>query len=116
MVLVCLTTAGLIEPTPCELLALLYSIIAFFAVSFTVAYFFPNQFLEIIDGEVFYKDELVVLGFGFFAITYILSLMKVLPFTGKRETVHYEISEEDLESDANKDGQDSPLDRGRMDG
>lgn len=99
-----------------NLLAMLYSIIAIFVVTFPVAYFFPNQFLDVIDGEWFFKDELAVLGLCSFAISYILSLMKVLPFTRKRETVYYEISEEDLKTDENKDGQDSPLDRGRIDG
>ena len=104
-----------------NLFATLYSIIAVFVVTFPVAYLFPNQSIEVIGGEWFIKDELAVLGFCAFAITYILSLMKVLPYTKKRETVYYEISEEDLKrlvknKDDDRAFQESILDRGRLDG
>ena len=104
-----------------NLFATLYSIIAVFVVTFPVAYLFPNQSIEVIGGEWFIKDELAVLGCCAFAITYILSLMKVLPYTKKRETVYYEISEEDLKrlvknKDDDRAFQESILDRGRLDG
>jgi hypothetical protein len=107
-----------------NLLAMLYSIIAVFAVSYPAAYFFPNRFFEVINEEVLFKNEIYSLGvlvYYSFAITYILSLMKLLPFTRKRETVYYEISEEDLKNvenneDGNKELQKSILDRGRLDG
>ena len=104
-----------------NLLALLYSIIALFAVSIPAAYFFPSQFLEVINESWSFKDELAVLGFCSFAIAYILTLMKVMPLTKKRETVCYEISEEELKDvekvkDDNREYQKSIADRGRLDG
>jgi hypothetical protein len=104
-----------------NLLAILYSIIALFAATFPAAFFFPSQFLEVNDGDWLFKDELAVLGFCSFAITYILSLMKVLPLTKKIETVYYEISEKDLKSvekedDGNMEYKKAIADRGRIDG
>jgi hypothetical protein len=81
-----------------NLLALLYSIIIFCAVSFIAIYFFPLTFAELINGEVVVKDELFILNSGSFAITYIITLMRVMPFTRKREIVYYKLSEEDVKN------------------
>jgi hypothetical protein len=104
-----------------NLLAVMYSIIAIFLVAFPVAYFLPNQFLEVVDRGWFVQDERIAVGLCTFAIIYILSLMKVLPFTKKRQTVYYEISEENLkygetDNDKNRELHKSLLHVGRIDG
>jgi len=104
-----------------NLLAVLYSIIAIFLVTLPVAYFLPNQFFEVVDRGRFIQDERIALGLCTFAIIYMLSLMKVLPFTKKRQTVYYEISEENLkygeiDQDKNRELHKSLLHVGSIDG
>ena len=104
-----------------NLLAVLYSIISIFLVAFPLVYLLPNTFLEVADRGWFIQDERITLGLCTFAIVYILTLMKVLPFTKKRQTVYYEISEENLkygeiDKDKNRELHKSLLHVGRIDG